>query len=119
MTDVTTLLKKRAAEKLRALLQSAERLKQRGWGASRVCRDYYDLWEIFRRESDLQPLHPVIDEKCRQRGISFEHPGQFFTESLVQTAFREWKNQILPFVLQSPSPQEVIETLKAKLLSVL
>ncbi len=40
------------AEKLRALLQSQERLKSRGWGASRVCRDYYyDLWSILRRES--------------------------------------------------------------------
>jgi len=32
------------AEKLRALLQSHARLRHRGWGASRVCRDYYDLW---------------------------------------------------------------------------
>ena len=32
------------AEKLRALLQSKARLHEKGWGASRVCRDYYDLW---------------------------------------------------------------------------
>jgi len=32
------------AEKLRALLQSRQKLAERGWGASRVCRDYYALW---------------------------------------------------------------------------
>ena len=35
------------AEKLRALLQSGVRLRRRGWGASRICRDYYDLWRIL------------------------------------------------------------------------
>jgi predicted nucleotidyltransferase component of viral defense system len=35
------------AEKLRALLQSRQRLQARGWGASRVCRDYYDLWKVL------------------------------------------------------------------------
>ncbi|RCK73398.1 MAG: hypothetical protein ANABAC_3007 [Anaerolineae bacterium] len=77
------------------------------------------MWEILRREPDLQPLHPLLEKKCRQCGISFEHPGQFFTGTLVQTAFREWNHEILPFVQQPASPQEVIETLKGKLLSVL
>ena len=36
------------AEKLRALLQSKARLHERGWGASRVCRDYYDLWNLLQ-----------------------------------------------------------------------
>jgi predicted nucleotidyltransferase component of viral defense system len=39
------------AEKLRALLQSKARLQARGWGASRVCRDYYDLWNLLRQDN--------------------------------------------------------------------
>ena len=34
------------AEKLRAILQHREKLKERGWGRSRA-RDYYDLWRVF------------------------------------------------------------------------
>jgi len=37
------------AEKLRALLQSRARLQERGWGVSRVCRDYYDLWHLLQQ----------------------------------------------------------------------
>ena len=48
------------AEKLRALLQSKARLQERGWGASRVCRDYYDLWNLLQvrglKSPDLIPL---------------------------------------------------------------
>lgn len=35
------------AEKIRAILQFAKKLHERGWGRSRV-RDYYDLWRIKR-----------------------------------------------------------------------
>ncbi len=103
------------AEKLRALLQSAERLRQRGWGASRVCRDYYDLWEILRREASLPPLRNLVEQKCRQRGISFESLEQFFAAPLKEEAYREWKNQILPFVPVAPSPEQVLSELESLL----
>jgi hypothetical protein len=49
-----------SAEKLRALLQSKARLHERGWGASRVCRDYFDLWNLLQipdlKSPDLIPL---------------------------------------------------------------
>src|SRR5215510_4786730 len=35
------------AEKMRALLQTRQRLLQRGWNRPRA-RDYYDLWRILR-----------------------------------------------------------------------
>ncbi len=44
------------AEKLRALLQSRARLHARGWGATRVCRDYYDLWAVLKREVQSSSL---------------------------------------------------------------
>ncbi|GAB4504896.1 MAG: nucleotidyl transferase AbiEii/AbiGii toxin family protein [Anaerolineales bacterium] len=103
------------AEKLRALLQSAQRLRQRGWGASRVCRDYYDLWEILRREPSLPPLRSLVEQKCQLRGISFESLDQFFAASLKEVAYREWKNQILPFVPAAPSPEQVLSDLESLL----
>ncbi len=104
-----------AAEKLRALLQSAERLKRRGWGASRVCRDYYDLWEILRREPSLPPLLRLAEQKCELRGISFESTDQFFAASLKETAYREWENQILPFVPEAPLAEQVLLELESLL----
>lgn len=104
-----------AAEKRRALLQSAQRLRQHGWGASRVCRDYYDLWEILRCEPSLPPLRSLVEQKCHLRGVSFESPDQFFAASLKEVAYREWKNQILPFVPVAPSPEQVLSELESLL----
>ena len=39
------------AEKIRAILQFAAKLHERGWGRSRA-RDYYDLWRIFKEYRD-------------------------------------------------------------------
>ena len=61
------------AEKYRALFQSLERLRNKGWGANRVCRDYYDLWWILGRKnltnSDIQLL---LDRKSTVKGVTYE-----------------------------------------------
>ena len=102
------------AEKLRALLQSQVRLQSRGWGASRVCRDYYDLWQILRR-SELEPgsLPALVLEKCRHRNVSFSSPDAFFAPELLELAQAEWDRLLRPFVPQCPAAQQVLEDLPA------
>ena len=100
------------AEKLRALLQSQKRLQTRGWGASRVCRDYYDLWEIHRREKiDRLALSQILEYKCRLRGVSFRSSKDFLTPELREVALNTWEKWLLPFVPSAPEPQKVLEAL--------
>lgn len=100
------------AEKLRALLQSRARLAERGWGASRVCRDYYDLWEILRRESVSESIPDLVRRKCALRNLTFHAVDDFFAEPLLQIARAEWQAQILPFVPAAPAPEQVLTELK-------
>lgn len=100
------------AEKLRSLLQSKSRLEARGWGASRVCRDYYDLWSICQREQFAVSIPALVAQKCALRGIAFKTPADFFAEPLPQIARAEWQTQILPFVPDAPAPEQVLSALK-------
>lgn len=100
------------AEKLRALLQSKARLTERGWGASRVCRDYYDLWEILRRESLTKSIPDLVKRKCDLRNLTFDTPSDFFAEPLLQIARAEWQAQILPFVPDAPDPERILTELR-------
>ncbi|MFH2101883.1 MAG: nucleotidyl transferase AbiEii/AbiGii toxin family protein [Chloroflexota bacterium] len=97
------------AEKLRALLQSREHLSDRGWGASRACRDYYDLWSVLRREGRLNSQIPeLVRRKCEVRGVTFEAPKDFLAEALLDVARREWNQQLLPFVPDAPPAEQVL-----------
>jgi predicted nucleotidyltransferase component of viral defense system len=108
-----------AAEKLRALLQSRLRLSKRGWGASRVCRDYYDLWRIFG-ESDVNRVQFVenLARKCAHREIEFESALSFFDPSIVQVAEREWARQLSPFVPDPPTAGRVLRDLQSMILEL-
>jgi predicted nucleotidyltransferase component of viral defense system len=59
------LLLEITAEKLRALLQSKEKLQQRGWGATRVCRDYFDLRHLLKIDNiNSSELKILLKQKC-------------------------------------------------------
>jgi predicted nucleotidyltransferase component of viral defense system len=108
-----------AAEKLRALLQSKARLQERGWGASRVCRDYYDLWNLLQLPGIISPkLISLLDKKCAVRGISFETPYDFISNDLLPVARREWRQQLLPFVPDAPPATELLKQLETLILSI-
>jgi uncharacterized protein len=108
-----------AAEKLRALLQSKARLQERGWGASRVCRDYYDLWNLLQLQGNISSkLISLLDKKCKLRGISFENPHAFISNDLLAVARREWRQQLLPFVPEAPPAAELLEQVEALILSI-
>jgi hypothetical protein len=100
------------AEKLRALLQSRSRLSERGWGASRVCRDYYDLWSILKRSQLRLALFPdLVAKKCSHRGVAFADVSDFFAQELITVARQEWDRQLRPFVFDCPTVDEVLAEL--------
>jgi uncharacterized protein len=99
-----------AAEKLRALLESRAKLRARGWGASRVCRDYYDLWRILSDERLRKDLLPsLVIQKCAHRDITVESPQDFFAPVLLEAAGAEWERQLRPFVSDCPHLGQVLE----------
>jgi uncharacterized protein len=108
------------AEKLRALLQSRARLSERGWGASRVCRDYYDLWSVLSKGEHFGgSFTALVSEKCRVRGVSFEGPDDFMAPELLGAAREAWAGQLLPFVPHAPPADKILLELKSLIPSLL
>lgn len=100
------------AEKLRALLQSDARLRERGWGASRVCRDAYDLWHVLGRSTVNQTSLPdLLTRKCALRDVTYATSADFLTPALQSVARAEWARQLLPFVPDAPAVDQVLDEL--------
>lgn len=95
------------AEKLRALLQSRQKLAERGWGASRVCRDYYDLWYILCREK-LTDIPNLFVKKCKVRKVVYHSPDELVSPDLIETARREWDQQLSPFLVEALKADRVL-----------
>lgn len=107
------------AEKLRALLQSKVRLQERGWGASRVCRDYYDLWNLLQIPSLKSPdLIPLLNQKCVIRDVAYTSPNDFVSEDLLSVASNEWAQQLLPFVPDAPPTEKLLPQVQSFILSI-
>ena len=107
------------AEKLRALLQSKARLHERGWGASRVCRDYYDLWNLLQVPGLKSPdLIPLLVQKCAVRDVTYESPNDFISEDLLSVASAEWAQQLLLFVPDAPQAIELLPQVQSLILSI-
>ena len=97
-----------AAEKLRALLQSQDQLASQGWGASRICQDYYDLWHILGQEK-ITGLPDLVARKCAARGITLPPSDEFVSPALLRTARREWNQQLRPFMAHLPLAERLLE----------
>ncbi len=107
------------SEKLRALLQSRARLAGRGWGASRVCRDYYDLWRILRTEGCLAGYIPaLLERKCRVRQVAFSSPLELVSPELFRVTRAEWAAQLQPFVLNAPAVEQVLVEVEPLILNL-
>ena len=105
------------AEKLRALLQTHQKLIIRGWNRPRV-RDYYDLWRILKKYNDGlngKQIHSLLDQKCTSKGILFQTLDAFFSDELVSEAHRHWKANLAPFLPELPECSEVLKELKVLL----
>jgi uncharacterized protein len=102
-------LREIVAEKLRTLLQVRRKLAERGWGASRVCRDYYDLWSILQQEGQLGGQIPeLLAQKCKIRNVTFKDPTDFTSPDLFDVARKQWSQLLLPFVSNAPHAERVL-----------
>lgn len=73
------------AEKIRAILQFAKKLHERGWGRSRV-RDYYDLWRIFGEYGqliDTDSLPMLVKKKCESKNVTLHSVDVLFQDRLT------------------------------------
>lgn len=102
------------AEKMRAILQHLQKLKQRGWSRSRA-RDYYDLWRIlnhYPNRLNKEILPNLFLEKCKIRNIDFAGPEEFFEKSLLDYVSKTWEEWLGPLVSELPPFNLVINNLR-------
>jgi predicted nucleotidyltransferase component of viral defense system len=109
------------AEKLRAILQHAEKLEERGWSRSRA-RDYYDLWRIlktYQDQMDLSGFASFLDKKCAVRSVGFNSAEDFFQETMLAYVEKTWDQWLGPLVPQLPPFETVIAELQPHVASLL
>lgn len=105
------------AEKLRAILQHVEALKERGWSRSRA-RDYYDLWRILGttpNRLDLSDFPSFLRRKCAVRGVAFTGPESFFPEALLSGIEDSWDLGLGSLVPQLPPFGKVMNELRPQI----
>jgi predicted nucleotidyltransferase component of viral defense system len=109
------------AEKLRAILQHAEKLEQRGWSRSRA-RDYYDLWRMlsaYKDQMDLSGFPSFLREKCAVRSVGFEGAEDFFQQHMLDYSEKTWDRSLGPLVPGLPSFATVLNELRPQIASLL
>lgn len=105
------------AEKLRAILQHAKRLQERGWSRSRA-RDYYDLWRIlgaYRDRLNLSNFPSFLHQKCSVRNVTFTGPESFFQEATTAPVAVGWEQWLGPLVPGLPPFQTVMKELRPQI----
>ena len=105
------------AEKLRAILQHAQKLQTRGWSRSRA-RDYYDLWRVFNsygEKLDLSDFASFLHEKCSVRRVSFKGAGDFFQKNMLAYVETTWEQWLGPLVPGLPSFESIMEELRPQI----
>jgi len=115
-TIFTYQLEEIIAEKIRAILQFAKKLHERGWGRSRV-RDYYDLWRIlgeYGEQIDKAALPALARQKCENKSIMFESIEQLF-QGILMEHLVEWNRWLSSVVPDLPEKDIVISELKVQL----
>lgn len=102
------------AEKLRALLQTHEKLIKRGWNRPRA-RDYYDLWNVLKNYSaavNADRIIQTLDQKCKHRNVSYKTIDDFFTHELMSEAKQHWQSTLGSMVVGLPSCDQVLDETK-------
>jgi predicted nucleotidyltransferase component of viral defense system len=103
-----------AAEKLRSLLQTHQKLVVRGWNRPRA-RDYYDLWRILGTYGDglkNARLIELLHRKCEHSKVSFAGVADFFTNELLSETEKHWDTSLRPFVADLPTSETVLTELR-------
>ncbi|MFO8007907.1 MAG: nucleotidyl transferase AbiEii/AbiGii toxin family protein [Candidatus Brocadiia bacterium] len=105
------------AEKLRAILQHVEKLRERGWSRSRA-RDFYDLWRVlntYRDALELSGFETLLRRKCEVRNVTFDCASDFFHEPMLRQVKRTWKQWLGPLVADLPAFDTVIGQVRSEL----
>lgn len=105
------------AEKLRAILQHVEKLRERGWSRSRA-RDYYDLWCVLgshREQMDLNGFASFLSEKCAVRHVRFDGPDDFFQDAMLAYVEKTWHQWLGTLVPELPPFETVIGELRPQI----
>lgn len=105
------------AEKLRAILQHVEALRERGWSRSRA-RDFYDLWRIlgaYRERLDVSDFPSFLREKCLIRNVTFTGPEAFFQDPMLAYVEKTWQQWLGPLVPGLPPFRTVIGELRPQI----
>lgn len=109
------------AEKLRAILQHAKKLEDRGWSRSRA-RDYYDLWRVlnrYRGEMQLEGFRSFLVRKCAIRHVGFAGPEDFFEPTMLAYVERTWETWLGPLVPELPAFALVVNELRPQIVALL
>ena len=79
-------------EKLRAMLENAKKIHERGWARSRV-RDYYDLYsinDVYNDRINWSEVSKHLESKCAHKSIYYESIENFFDEQVIEDAKNQW-----------------------------
>lgn len=109
------------AETLRAILQHARKLEERGWSRSRS-RDYYDLWLMFGtygNQLDWADFNVLLREKCAVRSVTFQSTEDFFSGQMLEHVERTWDQWLGPLVPELPSFETVISELRPQITALI
>jgi predicted nucleotidyltransferase component of viral defense system len=109
------------AEKLRAILQHAEKLEERGWSRSRA-RDYYDIWRVlgaYEDRMDLTDFALFLQKKCAVRNVSFSGPDDFFQGKMLAYVERTWDQWLGPLVSSLPPFETVLSEVREHVANLL
>jgi predicted nucleotidyltransferase component of viral defense system len=110
-----------ASEKLRALLQSRQHLRDRGWLRNRP-RDLYDLrhlWEQRDFEVDWQLVAELLPGKAETSGVTFTRAEDFLDNDVLAGIQRDWSAQLANFVPELPTFEDSVSTLRTILSEVI
>ncbi len=116
-TIMTYRIEEIIAEKIRAILQYAKKIHERGWGRSRV-RDYYDLWRILTEYDttiDKSTIPNLVNHKCALKNVSLSSVDDLFQERLMQIITSEWERWLAPLVPNLPASECVVNELRTQL----
>jgi uncharacterized protein len=109
------------AEKMRALLQTHQKLVARGWNRPRA-RDYYDLWNVlknYRTAVDPTRIWEVLDKKCKHRNVAYQHIDDFFTPELLREAHQHWQATLGILMRDLPACDLVLQETKLLMAEIL
>jgi hypothetical protein len=86
-------------------------------GISRVCRDYYGFWWIVGR-AKFTGIPRLFNRECAVRHIVFHSPEEFISPDLIETARREWDQQLSPFLAKDPQKERILDEVQALILAL-